>query len=45
MDSLILGLATSHPSSATLMAGENIWGFFLVIGLLLVVVACIRRMG
>ena len=44
MNSLILGLAVSDSSSVVPMAGVSIWGFSLIIGLLLLVVACIRRM-
>ncbi|MBI2473734.1 hypothetical protein HYV70_04235 [Candidatus Uhrbacteria bacterium] len=44
MTPLILGLTISHPSSVVAMAGGGLWEFLLVIGLLLLVIVCMRRM-
>ncbi len=45
MTPLILGLTISDPSSVVAMAGGGLWEFLLIIGLLLLIVAGIRRMG
>ena len=44
MTPLILGLTISDPSSVAAMAGGGLWEFLLVIGFLLLVIVCMRRM-